>query len=80
MPYLHRVRVFSVSQAVLTMIRLGVGKRLGGNIAGTPDPSYQRDIPSIWCHGQHEQLGEEGGWRDFHSGGLCLSKSRRKLR
>ena len=39
---MHRAKAFSVSQMTLPVSRLGVGKRLGGDTAGTTD---QKDIP-----------------------------------
>lgn len=43
--YLHSIKVFSLSHSAPTVSRLGVDKRLGGNAAGTADPTDARDIP-----------------------------------
>lgn len=44
-----------------TASRLGVGRRLGGDVDRTPNE--QRDIPNIWHRGQHVKAQGKGGGR-----------------
>lgn len=40
---------------------VGVHKEMGGAQPGQLIPTDPGDIPDLWCHGQHTELGEEVG-------------------
>lgn len=58
------VRAYTESRPFLRLPHLvGLHKEMGGVQPGQLIPTDPGDIPDLWCHGQHTELGEEVGER-----------------
>lgn len=56
------VRAYTESRPFLRLPHLvGVHKEMGGAQPGQLIPTDPGDIPDLWCHGQHTELGEKVG-------------------
>jgi len=73
---LNPVKAFSVPYAAPPMSGLGVGRKLGGDTAGTADPSQPKGCPILYdVVLSSKSWGKGGGRGDMRRDGVCLPKS-----